>query len=572
MIVLTVCILILSLFIARLFSFKLFQDRRLLKLAEKKRLYQQDLIREFKKNHPLKLTKAKLDLIKNATTIKELHALYLSKKLNVYDVVFYYCHAAIESHEKLNCLTELMLEEALEQSKEMDSEFRQTGKLSGPLHGVPVSLKDTISFKSRDSTVGIIKRAFAPKSDHSPIVHQLIDAGAVPFVKTNVPQTMMTFECRNPLWGRTKNPFNPNHTPGGSSGGEAALLASNGTFIGIGSDVGGSLRIPAHFSGVYALKPSWNRISYTDSQGYYPASISIRPVNGPMVRNMSDLQTLANALMQKYPLDMRMMVPKELSAKKKLKFGIAFTDGFVDSTPPIRRALEIVKDALEQEGHEIISFDYPSNISDYIILFYSIMGADGCKHFMEALKGEPIDSSLVPFFTVENLPNWLHSAISALLEAFIKDRRFTSLFSVIREKSVFELIDLEGRKVELQKEFDRLWIESNIDILICPPNAMPAPPYNTFADLNFTASYTVLWNLLDYSAGVLPVTTVDSSKDKADERQPFSRQNVLEHFVSKFYDAEEMKGLPVGVQIVAPPYQEETVLQAMNIIDRVLNK
>lgn len=99
------------------------------------------------------------------------------------------------------------------------------------------------------------------------LVKQYRAAGAIIIAKTNVPQTMLTFECNNPLWGRTLNPYSDKHTCGGSSGGEAALLAMSGAAIGVGSDTGGSLRIPIHYCGLYSLKPAANRVSSTGARG-----------------------------------------------------------------------------------------------------------------------------------------------------------------------------------------------------------------------------------------------------------------------------------------------------------------
>lgn len=99
------------------------------------------------------------------------------------------------------------------------------------------------------------------------VVNVLLEAGAVPFVKTNIPQTMFAFECSNPLWGRTTNPYNDQYTCGGSSGGEAALLAMDGSALGIGSDIGGSLRIPTAYCGIYSLKPGSQRVSYGGTMG-----------------------------------------------------------------------------------------------------------------------------------------------------------------------------------------------------------------------------------------------------------------------------------------------------------------
>lgn len=108
------------------------------------------------------------------------------------------------------------------------------------------------------------------------VVETLIAAGAIPLVKTNVPQTMLAFECSNPLWGRTTNPYNDAYTCGGSSGGEAALLAMDGSAFGIGTDIGGSLRIPSTYCGVYSLKPGKGRMSMFGAKGYNSALFTVR--------------------------------------------------------------------------------------------------------------------------------------------------------------------------------------------------------------------------------------------------------------------------------------------------------
>lgn len=99
------------------------------------------------------------------------------------------------------------------------------------------------------------------------IVNKLLVAGAILYVKTNLPQTMYAFECCNPLWGRTVHPYNDAYTSGGSSGGEAALIAMDGSPVGIGTDIGGSLRIPPAYCGIYSLKPANGRVSYHGARG-----------------------------------------------------------------------------------------------------------------------------------------------------------------------------------------------------------------------------------------------------------------------------------------------------------------
>ena len=174
---------------------------------------------------------------------------------NAKNVLKAFIKAAIRAHVETNCLTEVMFEEALERADQLDQEFAATGRLRGRLHGIPVSLKDQVNVKGFDSTIGLTEFVNQPAEENAPVVDRLIEEGAIPFTKTNVPQALFSLECSNPIFGATHNPYKRGFSCGGSSGGEAALLASDGSCMGIGSDIAGSLRIPAHYSGCYSLKP-----------------------------------------------------------------------------------------------------------------------------------------------------------------------------------------------------------------------------------------------------------------------------------------------------------------------------
>lgn len=147
-----------------------------------------------------------------------------------------------------------MVVEALETAKEQDAYQASTGKTLGPLHGVPFTLKDTFAVEHYDSSLGISSRTNTPAATSSVLHATLIKLGGVLLAKTNVPQTLLAFECNNPIFGVTQNPMVKGFTSGGSSGGEAAVLARDASAMGFGSDIGGSLRIPTGWCGIYALK------------------------------------------------------------------------------------------------------------------------------------------------------------------------------------------------------------------------------------------------------------------------------------------------------------------------------
>ena len=206
----------------------------------------------------------------------------------------------------------------------------------GPLAGIPVSLKDTINVEGFDSSVGYSCNTGDPALEDGPMVKLLKDAGAVPFVKTNAPTTLLSFESSNDVWGRSLNPHNPKYSPGGSTGGEAALLALGGSRIGIGSDVAGSVRNPAHCSGCYALRCSTGRWPKLGLKTSMPGQEGIPAVYSPMARTLGDLVYFSKSIMEmqawKYdqsvhPIPWRQEQYEEAKEKKVLSVGVMRTDG-----------------------------------------------------------------------------------------------------------------------------------------------------------------------------------------------------------------------------------------------------
>jgi len=166
------------------------------------------------------------------------------------------------------------------------------GEVHGPLHGVPISIKSSIDVAGMKTEAGTCLRAgFVPEHD-APLVERLRKAGAIVLGVTNTPELLMAWETDNVLYGRTNSPWDLDRTPGGSSGGEAAAIAAGMSAGGVGSDGGGSIRVPAHFSGICGLKPTPGRIPST---GHFPPSggpFALIGVVGPMARTSADLKVL----------------------------------------------------------------------------------------------------------------------------------------------------------------------------------------------------------------------------------------------------------------------------------------
>ncbi len=167
---------------------------------------------------------------------------------------------------------------------------RASGEPLGPLAGVPVTIKECFQVVGTPATLGLPGNRHELSETDSPLVRRLTAAGAIVLGKTNVPQLMVLHETDNPLYGRTNNPWNLDRSPGGSSGGEAAIVAAGGSVLGLGSDLGGSIRQPAHSVGICGLLPTQGRIEMTGRRGnfYGLESLSLQP--GPMARTVDDVE------------------------------------------------------------------------------------------------------------------------------------------------------------------------------------------------------------------------------------------------------------------------------------------
>ncbi len=164
----------------------------------------------------------------------------------------------------IGAITQRRFEEAVTEAGAADV-ARAAGR-GGPLCGLPITLKENFDLAGTEATMGVKARRGRISSQDSVLVRALRQAGAVVIAKTNVPQLLMAQETENAIWGVTNNPWNTARTPGGSSGGEAAAVAAGMSPLGMGSDIGGSIRIPCHFSGIAGLKPTVDRWSNRGSR------------------------------------------------------------------------------------------------------------------------------------------------------------------------------------------------------------------------------------------------------------------------------------------------------------------
>ncbi len=498
------------------------------------------------------------------------------QQLDPLDILHTYGKAAIKAQEKTNCVTEVMIDGAEKWLKDGSI------NLKGPLAGVPISLKDSIVVGGYDTTVGYTSKVGNKKPTDGTLVRLLKDAGAVPYVKTNLPITLLSFESTNDLWGRTTNPHNSGYSPGGSTGGEGALLAFGGGRIGIGSDVAGSVRAPAHFSGVYSVRCSIGRWPKMGVETSMPGQEGVPSVFSPMTRTLQDLRYFTESIIKMkpweydhtvHPITWREDIAKEIKEKKTLRVGVLRTDGVVDPSPACERALNIAVEALRKGGAEIVELTNSApNQYECLKTASLLLNADGCQTFLSFFRpGESSDVGAAQMSFYMALPRPIKWLYNAWVRYVRRDAIWAGLLEEWSPKTAFEQWKLVARREAHKVEWHAWWRdEANIDFILMPPNATPAVPHGGMKDAVASCGYTFLWNMIDYTVGVVPITHVDRIEDRLPASFNFKRLNGVAKGAYKHYNADKMHGLPVAVQVVGRRLEEEKVLAAMQRLEDAL--
>ncbi|XP_060481670.1 fatty-acid amide hydrolase 1 [Panthera onca] len=476
--------------------------------------------------------------------------------------LFTYVGKAWEVNKETNCVTTYLAD--------CETQLSQAPK-RGLLYGVPVSLKECFSYKGQDSTLGLSLNESMPAECDSVVVQVLKLQGAVPFVHTNIPQSMFSYDCSNPLFGQTLNPLKSSKSPGGSSGGEGALIAGGGSPLGLGTDIGGSIRFPSSFCGICGLKPTGNRISKSGLKGCVYGQVAVQMSVGPMARDVESLALCLRALLCEDMFRLDAAVPplpfKEevYTSSRPLRVGYYETDNYTTPTPAMKRALLETKQSLEAAGHTLIPF-LPSNIPHALeILSTGGLFSDGGHSFLQNFKGDFVDPCLGDLISVLKIPRCLKGLLAFLLKPLFP--RMAAFLGSMKSRSAGKLWELQYEIEVYRNSVIAQWRALDLDVLLTP---MLGPALNLNAPGRATAavSYTLLYNCLDFPAGVVPVTTVTAE----DEAQ-------MEHYRGYFGDiwdkalqkaVKKSVGLPVAVQCVALPWQEELCLRFMREVERLM--
>ncbi len=438
------------------------------------------------------------------------------KEVSSEEVVHAYLQRIEKINPHLNAVVQLTADTAREQARAADKALSK-GEIIGPLHGVPMTIKDSLETRGVICTGGTKGRAnFVPQEDAT-VVARLRAAGAILLGKTNLPEMSIGSETDNLVYGRTNNPYDLSRIPGGSSGGEAAIIAAGGSPFGLGADAGGSIRAPCHFCGIAGIKPTTGRVPRTGHVPPFGGIMTALWQIGPMARFVEDLiltLPIISGVDWRDPavIPMPLGDPKTIDLKK-LRVAFYTENGLMTPTPEIKGAIENAAKLLSEAGIAIEEA-LPQGIEQTDSLIAGLFGVGGGARVLQDLQIAG---------TTEIHPILQHR-IELMRAAAVSMEKFG----------------------EVMEQWDRfrstmLAFMEKYDAILCPVNAYPALPHGvTFDNSKIPAfSYARTYNLTGWPGAVVRGGT-------------------------------SPEGLPIGIQIVARPWREDVALAIAHHLEMVL--
>ncbi|KAJ4477186.1 amidase signature domain-containing protein [Lentinula aciculospora] len=473
------------------------------------------------------------------------------KNVTAVDVLTAFMKRAAIAHQLVCCLTQVFFEEGLVRAKELDDHYEKTGELVGPLHGLPISVKDHMGLEGKNATGGFSDDLDSfISTEHAPLNQILWDAGCVFFCKTNLPQAMMHLETYS-FWGQTLNPYNTHLTSGGSSGGCGALVAFGGSPLSIGSDIGGSLRSPASCCGIYTLKPTTRRLPSNGLRGCsaVPGSEAIISTCGPLARSSRDISLFFDVVLQAQPWLQHMgLVPLPWKSESitwsgsggKIRLGVMWDDGNVLPQPPVRRALKAMVETLRKTGNfDIIDYN-PKYHKELVLMAQSLYFGDGgaSVRARSDAKGEPLC----------HLTEWVVTLPG------VKDYTSHQLWEILLERDA------------LRAKYYSHWNSQNIDVLLCPVQYGAAQPLQTTKYWGYTSAF----NCADFPAAVFPTGLRANTTLDPKDTEPREAWSEADAYSAASYDPLLSNNAPLSLQLVSRRHADEVVMQALKEIEKVL--
>jgi len=449
----------------------------------------------------------------------------------------------------LNALVQPCLARAALTADEIDRRLADGVLGDAPLAGVPVSVKECFAVRGLATTLGIVQRRGLVDHDDADLVRRIEAAGGVVVGKANVPQAMYLHETDNPVWGRTSHPRDATRGPGGSSGGDAALVAAGVVPLGIGNDLAGSLRQPAHACGITALVP---RTATVGRGGAFETMPGLRGVSsraGFLARQVGDLELALAAVTG-------LESPRAPVTVRR----IAWWDetGPIPSSPAVRRGVQEAVARLAARGVATVRVE-GDLAAEAAWLHLGILAADGGADVRRLFAGERPMRGVGKLLAIAGLPRRWRAPVAAVLRAIGGRIEAEGIVRTGRRTDA-ERDDLLAARDLLASRFAAL--VAGCDAVVCPVSSLPALRHGTAARLVLAAAPCLLASLLDLAAGAVPITTVAAGEQAA---RRWSADRVLRAAAATDRGS---AGLPIGVQVVGGPGRDEaTVLAVMRLLE-----
>lgn len=492
------------------------------------------------------LTKDELEITEtyDATGLAEAIA---SKKLTAAAVARAFAKRAAIAHQLTCCLTSFFMDEALERAAYLDDHLETNGKTVGPLHGVPFSVKEHVPLAGHNSSWGFLSTV-QHSEDDALSISILRSAGAVFYCKTNQPQGIMHLESDS-FHGRTLNPHNINLSAGGSTGGEAALIALKGSVLGIGSDIGGSIRGPGAFSGIHGFKPTSSLLTIQETNPYgFAGELNIDVCTGPLACSLRDIDLFMHVLTSsnQHLIDPRVIpIPwtgLSTPLPTPIKLGIMSSDGAITPQPPVLRALEWAESLLSSSTLFTLKPYTPYNSAEAISHIRRMYYPDGALPVKAALS-----AAAEPMFPLT----------ADIISSAESDAELTAS-DIIAERLTRDAF---------RAAFAQHWNKQDVDFVLCPVHVGPASAHDQALYWNYTA----LWNFVDYPGAVFPtpIRVENGEKGKGYDVgwKPLSREDQE---VKEMWERNDYVGAPICLQLVGRRYADNGVVGVLGALQRVL--
>lgn len=469
----------------------------------------------------------------------------------------------------LKYICDVDFENALNRAIEMDNLIKLSSPEDlPPLAGLPISVKDQISVRGMLTTLGYSSMANNIDTQDAYLISVLKKKGAIVYTKSNTPQGCCTIESTNRLWGASLNPWNLKKSTGGSSGGEAGLVATRCSPLGIGSDIAGSIRVPTNFCGLYGFKPTRTRVStkgaYSCNGTVYPANPLITFSWGPLARSLEDCVLLCKTVFGEFIEDDGCnnvyfnddIYTRKLERVTRIKVGYCLENPMCETAPGIKEALQDVIQKLKLRGFEMVQYPL-DNFNELIEIGTLLLTNSEFDLVGRALNDEEPGEYYKGLFCVRSEGKFWRNMMYYLR----CKSRSVIIENTYKKLTHEEYIDKCIKFMKLKDDFIKKWQDSGIEAIITPVLPTPAFDVDSGGYLFPFNHFIFLFNCIDGPAGNVPIKLNFNTSYNTRFNDKYSK--VIEKNLS------DSLGLPLGIQVAALPNQDEWCLRVMKEIDSI---